>query len=207
MSFNQVAKFKLVGKRLQHAAVAVHQVELRLCQRLGQRHGHGIDVFEMSPARLQAVFFELLSDIPGSFCASSLDRGTAVHLGQHLGMQISITARESIGHLGEPRRRACIANDIDGRRCDTYNNQQHPFLKQEAGVEVRFFDQTAQSFTKGVEANNGDEEGFDEFLWATRNELATTVGDFALLDYEGNEISMADVSTGKVTLLAFWFPT
>ena len=56
-------------------------------------------------------------------------------------------------------------------------------------------------------AKNGDEEGFDEFLWATRNELATTVDDFTLLDYEGNEISMADVSTGKVTLLAFWFPT
>jgi hypothetical protein len=56
-------------------------------------------------------------------------------------------------------------------------------------------------------AKNGDEEGFDEFLWATRSELATTVDDFSLLDYAGNEISMADVSTGKVTLLAFWFPT
>ena len=56
-------------------------------------------------------------------------------------------------------------------------------------------------------AKNGDEEGFDEFLWATRNELATSVDDFRLLDYEGNEISMADMSTGKVTLLAFWFPT
>ena len=56
-------------------------------------------------------------------------------------------------------------------------------------------------------AKNGDEEGFDEFLWATRSEFATTVDDFSLLDYAGNEISMADVSTGKVTLLAFWFPT
>ncbi|MDH3814170.1 MAG: hypothetical protein OEV48_06760 [Acidobacteriota bacterium] len=56
-------------------------------------------------------------------------------------------------------------------------------------------------------AKNGDEEGFDELLWATRNELATTVDDFTLLDYEGNEISMANVRTGKVTLLAFWFPT
>jgi tetratricopeptide (TPR) repeat protein len=56
-------------------------------------------------------------------------------------------------------------------------------------------------------AKNGDEEGFDEFLWATRNRLATTVADFTLLDYEGNTVRMADVSTGKVTLLAFWFPT
>ena len=56
-------------------------------------------------------------------------------------------------------------------------------------------------------AKNGDEEGYDEFLWATRNELATSVDDFTLLDYEGNEISLANVSTDKVTLLAFWFPT
>jgi hypothetical protein len=56
-------------------------------------------------------------------------------------------------------------------------------------------------------AKNGDQQGFDEFLWATRNELATTIDDFTLLDYEGNEISMSEVSTGKVTLLAFWFPT
>jgi hypothetical protein len=54
---------------------------------------------------------------------------------------------------------------------------------------------------------NGDERGFDEFLWATRNKLATPVGNFTLPDYEGNEISLADVSDGKVTLLAFWFPT
>lgn len=55
-------------------------------------------------------------------------------------------------------------------------------------------------------AKNGDEEGFDEFLWATRNELAPTVDDFELLDYEGNPHSLSDAS-GKVTLLAFWFPT
>ena len=56
-------------------------------------------------------------------------------------------------------------------------------------------------------AKNGDEDGFDEFLWATRNELATSVDDFTLSDYEGNPVSLADVSDGKVTLLAFWFPT
>jgi hypothetical protein len=56
-------------------------------------------------------------------------------------------------------------------------------------------------------AKNGDEKGFDEFLWATRSELAKGVDDFTLLDYDGNQISLADVSTGKVTLLAFWFPT
>ncbi len=56
-------------------------------------------------------------------------------------------------------------------------------------------------------AKKGDDEGIDEFLWATRNELAKSVDDFTLLDYDGNEVGMADASAGKVTLLAFWFPT
>lgn len=56
-------------------------------------------------------------------------------------------------------------------------------------------------------AKNGDDQGFDEFLWATRSELAKTVDDFTLLDFDGNEVSMAETSAGKVTLLAFWFPT
>lgn len=56
-------------------------------------------------------------------------------------------------------------------------------------------------------AKNGDEKGFDEFLWSTRNELSKSVDDFTLLDFEGNQVRMADASAGKVTLLAFWFPT
>jgi len=56
-------------------------------------------------------------------------------------------------------------------------------------------------------AKNGSEEGFDEFLWATRSELATQVDDFELANYEGQSVSLSDVGNGKVTLLAFWFPT
>ena len=55
-------------------------------------------------------------------------------------------------------------------------------------------------------AKNGSEEGFDEFLWATRNELAPTIDDFELLDYDGNPFRLSDVGD-KVVLLAFWFPT
>lgn len=55
-------------------------------------------------------------------------------------------------------------------------------------------------------AKNGSDEGFDEFLWSTRNELATLADDFELLDYDGNPRSLFEAS-GKVTLLAFWFPT
>jgi len=56
-------------------------------------------------------------------------------------------------------------------------------------------------------AKNGDDDGFDEFLWATRSELATSVDDFELLDYDGNPVKLSDVGDDKVMLLAFWFPT
>ena len=56
-------------------------------------------------------------------------------------------------------------------------------------------------------AKNGSDEGLDEFLWATRSELATQVDDFALADYDGNPVSLSEVGDGKVMLLAFWVPT
>ncbi len=56
-------------------------------------------------------------------------------------------------------------------------------------------------------AKNGSDDGFDEFLWATRSELATSVDDFELLDYDGNPVTLSDVGDDKVMLLAFWFPT
>ena len=55
-------------------------------------------------------------------------------------------------------------------------------------------------------AKYGSEEGFQEFLWTTRNVHAKTADDFELLDYEGNSHRLSDAN-GKVTLLAFWFPT
>lgn len=53
---------------------------------------------------------------------------------------------------------------------------------------------------------HGHEEGFDEFLWTTRNDLAPTVDDFELPDYDGNPFRLSDVGD-RVVLLAFWFPT
>lgn len=55
-------------------------------------------------------------------------------------------------------------------------------------------------------ATTGSEEGYEEFLWATRNRLARPAVDFELLDYEGTPHRLSDTA-GKVTLLAFWFPT
>jgi hypothetical protein len=78
------------------------------------------------------------------------------------------------------------------------------------GAEAAFGNDSASAeihLREAYVAKNGDEEGFDEFLWATRNELATRVDDFTLHDYQGNPVSLSDVSADKVTLLAFWFPT
>jgi hypothetical protein len=55
-------------------------------------------------------------------------------------------------------------------------------------------------------AKTGSEEGYEEFLWATRNRLAKPAVDFELPDYEGTLHRLSDTA-GKVTLLAFWFPT
>jgi len=50
------------------------------------------------------------------------------------------------------------------------------------------------------------ETGFDEWVWTKRGELARTIEGFTLADYDGREVSLGDFS-GKVILLAFWFPT
>jgi len=56
-------------------------------------------------------------------------------------------------------------------------------------------------------AVKGGDEGFDEWTWSQRESLAKTVDTFTLADYEGNTHDFADLADGKVTLLAFWFPT
>jgi len=55
-------------------------------------------------------------------------------------------------------------------------------------------------------ALHGDEQGFEEYLWSERQRIARTVDDFTLPDYDGTPHSLSD-RNGKVTLLAFWFPT
>lgn len=78
------------------------------------------------------------------------------------------------------------------------------------GAETAFGNNGAGSETylrEAYVAKNGDEEGYDEFMWSTRSQLAKTVDDFELLDYAGNPVSLSSVGNGKVTLLAFWFPT
>ena len=77
------------------------------------------------------------------------------------------------------------------------------------GAEVLFGEDHSSAepyLREAYVAKHGSEEGFEEFLWSTRNDLATTAADFELLDYDGNPHRLSDAS-GNVTLLAFWFPT
>ena len=48
---------------------------------------------------------------------------------------------------------------------------------------------------------------FADFLWSERQRLARPVDDFSLADYDGRMRDFSALSDGKVTLLAFWFPT
>jgi len=54
---------------------------------------------------------------------------------------------------------------------------------------------------------NGSEQGFDEYLDAARQRLAVPVDSFSLPTYEGETIDFGSFTSGKATLLAFWFPT
>jgi tetratricopeptide (TPR) repeat protein len=56
-------------------------------------------------------------------------------------------------------------------------------------------------------AVNTSDEGFDGYLWSERQRLARSVDDFTLADYQGTDHDFSALSDGKVTLLAFWFPT
>jgi hypothetical protein len=55
-------------------------------------------------------------------------------------------------------------------------------------------------------ARTGSEDGIDDYLRARRDALARTIDDFTLPTYDAEEVSMSSLS-GRVVLLAFWFPT
>ncbi len=56
-------------------------------------------------------------------------------------------------------------------------------------------------------ADKGNDEAFDEWMWSQRESLAKAVDGFSLADYEGTTHDFSTLADGKVTLLAFWFPT
>ncbi|MGD8439446.1 MAG: hypothetical protein PVG53_02845, partial [Holophagae bacterium] len=56
-------------------------------------------------------------------------------------------------------------------------------------------------------AGHGNDEGLEAQIRSARQQLARTVDNFTLADYDGNQHDFSALSDGKVTLLAFWFPT
>ena len=55
-------------------------------------------------------------------------------------------------------------------------------------------------------ANGGNEAAFEGHVADMRGTIARTMPDFHAYDYDGNKVEYGSVK-GKVTLLAFWFPT
>ena len=55
-------------------------------------------------------------------------------------------------------------------------------------------------------ALGGKEADLEKEMWQTRLTKAPLMTDFTAYDYEGKEVSYNTIK-GKVTLLAFWFPT
>jgi tetratricopeptide (TPR) repeat protein len=80
-------------------------------------------------------------------------------------------------------------------------------MEKIAPEAITFGDEKAfEIYKKAYLAGGGDESALESNIAETRERLARRVPDFAVFDYEGNKVQYADLK-GKVTLLAFWFPT
>jgi tetratricopeptide (TPR) repeat protein len=76
-----------------------------------------------------------------------------------------------------------------------------------AGAIMGSDDEAMAALRDAYVAVKGGDEGFDEWVWSERKGLARTVDTFTLADYQGTNHDFAALADGKVTLLAFWFPT
>ncbi len=76
-----------------------------------------------------------------------------------------------------------------------------------AGAVMGSDDDAMTAVREAYVAAKGSGEGFDEWIWSQRETLAKPVDTFTLADYEGNPQDFSALADGKVTLLAFWFPT
>jgi tetratricopeptide (TPR) repeat protein len=65
----------------------------------------------------------------------------------------------------------------------------------------------AEALREAFAATGRNEAEFNDFVWSERLRLARTIDDFTLTDYDGASHDFSALSDGRVTLLAFWFPT
>lgn len=68
-------------------------------------------------------------------------------------------------------------------------------------------DKAMEALQRAHAALRMERSGFHEFVESERRRLARMIDDFTLADYEGEEHDFSALADGKVTLLAFWFPT
>jgi tetratricopeptide (TPR) repeat protein len=76
-----------------------------------------------------------------------------------------------------------------------------------AGAIMGSDDDAMAALREAYVATKGSGEGFDEWIWSQRESLARPVDTFTLADYQGDTHDFSALADGKVTLLAFWFPT
>lgn len=67
-------------------------------------------------------------------------------------------------------------------------------------------EEALELFKEAYEKSGGDEAGLDRAVEGMRAELARPVEEFEAYTYDGEKIAWSELK-GKVTLLAFWFPT
>ena len=88
-------------------------------------------------------------------------------------------------------------------------------MKGDYGEAVRLFapealimgrEEAVAGLKKAYMGMNGSETGYEEYTDRLHRDIAKTVDDFDLPDYEGQMRNFTDLR-GEVTLLAFWFPT
>ena len=67
-------------------------------------------------------------------------------------------------------------------------------------------EEALELFRKAYLGNGGREDEFSEYSAQRRQEVSPEMLPFTAYDYEGGKVAFSDLK-GKVTLLAFWFPT
>lgn len=87
------------------------------------------------------------------------------------------------------------------------NNENEAALEMLSLAAIWGYSDDALEAARKVYADlKGDNAGFKDYLWEVRCNTARTLEDFTLSDYEDAPRSFSELK-GKVTLLAFWFPT
>ena len=87
------------------------------------------------------------------------------------------------------------------------NNENEAALEMLSLAAIWGYSDDAMEAARKVYAElKGGEAGYTDYLWEVRRNTAQTLADFTLNDYKDAPRSFAELK-GKVTLLAFWFPT